>query len=78
MSDSMVVDRWIERAQAKTKLEERQRFLLDLLEWRFPGIVSKQISRLVIEQTDPSLLRDWSKVVARAPTMEDILESLQE
>ena len=70
MTESMVVHRWIERAETKAKLEVRRRFLL---EWRFPGKASEEIKDFVNQQSDLSLLRNWSLVVAQASTIEEFL-----
>ena len=77
MTESMVVNTWIERAQIKTQLEERRSSVLELLRLRFPGTVSEEVGELVNQQSDLELLRNWFRAAAQVPTMEDFIIGLR-
>lgn len=77
MTESMVVNTWIERAQIKSQLEERRSSLLELLRLKFPGKVSEEIAKLVDQQSDLDLLRTWFRAAAQVPTMDDFVKGLR-
>lgn len=77
MTESMVVNTWISRGEARGKLRMARLTLLELLELRFPGKVSAEIDQHVNQQSDLDLLRTWFRAAAQVPTMEDFIQGLR-
>ncbi len=77
MTESQVVNEWINKGKAEGKLEERQRNLLRTLTIRFPGAVTDEIIRLVNRQDSLSLLDDWAQAALQTSTIEQFLDVLK-
>lgn len=77
ITESMVVNPWISRGEARGELKMARRDILELLNLRFPGKVSEEIDHLVNRQSDLDLLRNWFRAAAQVPTMEDFVKALR-
>jgi hypothetical protein len=77
MTESQVVNEWINRGEARGKLTERRQTLLELLEIRFPGAVPNEVVQLIQQQESLELLHDWFTAAARAYSFEQFLAVLK-
>jgi hypothetical protein len=77
MTESKVVNEWISQGVAKTRVEERRMFLIELLEMRFPAMVPAEIFDLIGKQDSPDLLHDWFRAAGKATTFEQLLNVLK-
>lgn len=77
MTESMVVNTWISRGEAREKLRMARMDILELLNLRFPGKVAEDIDQLVNRQSDLDLLRNWFRLAAQKQTMEDFIPGLR-
>jgi hypothetical protein len=77
MTESQVVNEWINQGMAAGTLREARRKLLQLLTARFPGAVPDEVVRLINEQDSLPLLDDWFQAALRAFTVEQFLDALK-
>jgi hypothetical protein len=77
MTESKVVNRWIEKAVEEGKLEQARRFLIRVLERKFPGQVLPEVIGTISAQPSLSLLEDWGEQASLAATFEDFLRVLR-
>lgn len=77
MTESQVVNEWMSQGEARGRLAEGRRSLLDLLEGRFPGAVPSDVVRMIQQQESLELLHDWFKVAVRAYSFEQFLAVLK-
>jgi len=77
MTESPLVNSWIERGIARGELRTQRQYLLELLEDRFPGMVPADVVRLVAEQEDRDLLHDWFRAAGRAADFGQFLAYLK-
>jgi hypothetical protein len=73
MTESHVVNRWIERAQLETTLANFRTLLIRLLEGRFPGQTSQELIQTINEQPSVELLQEWFDQAASVTTMAEFL-----
>jgi hypothetical protein len=74
MTESQVVNDWINQGEAKGKLTERRQKLLKLLSKRFPGAVPDDVTRLVNEQESLDILDLWFDAAAEAYTFQQFMD----
>jgi hypothetical protein len=77
MTESAVVNSWIEQGDNRGNLRATRRHLLELLDIKFPGAAPDEVRQLIEEQDTQSLLDDWFRALARAATYEDFLAVLR-
>ena len=77
MSDSIVVDRWVEKAQAKTKLEERRSFILQTLRHRFGEVIPGDVQETINTQPSGDMLQDWFIAALSANTIQEFIGVLR-
>lgn len=71
VTESPVMNLWIEKAQAETKLETTREYVLLALEERFPGTVSPEIAETVRQQPSLPMLREWFRDAMRVSSIEE-------
>jgi hypothetical protein len=59
MTESKVVNRWIEEAVNRTRLEEARENLFRILRRRFPSVVPEDVLAIVNAQLSLDILHDW-------------------
>jgi hypothetical protein len=77
MTESQVVNEWIQQGEVQGELKRQRRNLLQALSARFPGAVTEEITRLVNEQDSLPLLDDWFQAALHAATFEQFLDVLK-
>ena len=77
MSDSIVVDRWIERAQANTKLEVTRGFILQTLRHRFGEVIPGDVKETINAQPSSDMLQDWFTAALSASTIQEFIGVLR-
>jgi hypothetical protein len=77
MTESAVVNRWIQDAVDKKGLEDARQYLLDHLNMRFPGEVSQEIEKTINEQPSLTMLKDWFRQAHQVATMADFVRILR-
>jgi hypothetical protein len=73
MTESQVVNRWIEKA----KLEQARALLLRMLQQRFPGGVSPDVAQTINAQPSLPLLETWFDAATTTASMEDFIAVLR-
>jgi hypothetical protein len=77
MTESQVVNEWIREAEVKVELKTQRRYLLALLDGRFPGMVPEEVRQLIQQQESLELLEDWFKEAVHASTFENFMAVLK-
>lgn len=77
MTESPVVNRWIEKAEQDTELRTTRRNLLRMLNRRFPGAVTEDVNTCINQQDSMSMLNDWLDAGATATTWEQFVAVLR-
>jgi hypothetical protein len=77
MTESQVVKEWVSKGEAKGRLENQRKNLLELLEGKFPGAVPNEVVQLIQQQDSFELLSHWFKAAVHADTFEQLLEVLK-
>jgi len=78
MTESQVVNEWISQGKTEGKLEERRQNLLLVLQGKFPGQVSEEVSRLIFQQESLELLADWFAAAITVASMPDFIAMLRQ
>jgi hypothetical protein len=73
LTESEVVNEWME----KGALGESRRYLLKLLDRRFPGTVPEGVRRLIQTQDSPELIDSWFDAATDAQSFADFLAVLK-
>ena len=74
MTESQVVNEWISRAE----LRKEQQLVVRLLNTRFPGKASAEVTKLISEQESADLLNHWFDTAASVPTFDEFLKVLKQ
>lgn len=74
MTESQVVNEWISQG----KLEERRQNLLRLLKGKFPGLVSEEVSQVILHQESLELLADWFDAAITAISMSEFVQGFRQ
>lgn len=77
MTESQVVNRWIEKARADEKLETTRELLLRVARRRFQDHVSSHIVQTINSQPNLSLLQDWVDAASTADSFAQFLAVLR-
>ncbi|HYT90037.1 MAG TPA: hypothetical protein VEL76_15125 [Gemmataceae bacterium] len=77
MTESQVVNSWIEEAVTRKELETTQQFLLWLLQKRFPGQVSPEAVQTINAQPSLAMLKDWLDQAYQVASMADFVRILR-
>jgi hypothetical protein len=77
MTESKVVNSWIEKAVRERDLENTRRLMIRLLNHKFPGQVLPEVVETINSQPSLSLLEDWFDQASQAATFEDFLRVLR-
>lgn len=77
MSDSMVVDRWIARAEAKTKLADGRRFILRTLRNRFGDAIPGDVQETIDTQPSLEMLDEWFDAAITVGSLQDFIAVLR-
>lgn len=78
MTESQVVNDWINQGEAKGKLVNQRQNLLRLLTKRFPGAVPDDVTRLVNEQESLDILGHWFDAAAEAYTFQQFMDVVKQ
>jgi hypothetical protein len=78
MTESQVVNDWINQGEAKGKLVNQRQNLLRLLTKRFPGAVPDDVVRLVNEQESLDILGHWFDAAAEAYTFQQFMDVVKQ
>ncbi len=77
MTESKVVNRWIEIAVRERDLVNARELLIRLLNNRFPEQVSTDVIETINSQPNLSLLRDWFDQASKVTSFADFARILQ-
>jgi len=77
MTESKVVNTWIERTEERTQLRERREFLVRLLESRFPNAVAADVLSAIRDNNSAQILADWLNEAFVAPSIDDFVRFLR-
>jgi hypothetical protein len=77
MTESQVVNEWINQGEVKGELKTQRKNLLRLLNIRYAGLVSNEVTQLIQHQDSLELLGDWFDAAAGASSFEQFLAVLK-
>jgi hypothetical protein len=77
MTESKVVNEWIEEALSKDRIERARQYLIRLLQERFPNQVAAEVIETINSQPSLSMLEDWLDQVVRAASFADFVRVLR-
>jgi hypothetical protein len=77
MTESQVVNEWMNQGEARGRLEQARKDILTALNARFPGATPPEIVKLIDEQDSLELLEDWFEAAILAFTFEQFLAVLR-
>ncbi len=78
MTESQVVNEWINQGEAKGKLVTQRQNLLRLLTKRLPGAVPDDVVRLIDEQESLNILDHWFDAAAEAYTFQQFMDVVKQ
>jgi hypothetical protein len=77
MTESQVVNRWIEKARAETRLEGARAFLLRALRRRFPDTVPPEVVETINAQPSVTMLEAWFDQAMTSASMDAFIAALR-
>ncbi len=77
MTESKVVNSWIEKAVEQKGLEDARHFLIRLLERKFPGQVLPEVIATINAQPSMSMLQDWFDQASQVTALADFVRVLR-
>jgi hypothetical protein len=77
MTESQVVNRWIEQARREERVLAQREFLLQLAQGRFPGSIPAEVVDLINRQDSQELLKGWIRAAISAASAEEFLSVLR-
>jgi len=77
MTESQVVNRWIAEALEKERVQDARRFLLRLLQKRFPDQLPQEVVQTINSQPSLQLLEDWFDQATQVASMADFVRILR-
>lgn len=77
MTESKLLNSWIEEAVNKTRLEDARAILLRILRRRLPGVVTEEVVGTVNAQPSLDLLHDWLDAAVTATSADEFLAVLR-
>ena len=78
MTESMVVNGWMQQAADRKHLELSKKYLTMVLDSRFPGMVSNQLRETIEQQPSASLLDEWFDQANRVASMEEFMKVVRQ
>lgn len=77
MTESPVVNRWLEKAKQDTELRTTRRNLLHMLNLRFPGAMTEDVTTCINQQDSMEMLDDWFEAGVTAAAWEQFVSVLR-
>jgi hypothetical protein len=77
MTESKVVNSWIEEAVNRKELETSRRYLIRLLHQRFPNQVTPEVIETINTQPSLSLLEAWFDQASQVASLADFVRILR-
>jgi hypothetical protein len=77
MTESQVVNRWMQETDTKARLETRREDLLRFLQKRLPEVMTPEVIAAINAQPSLSLLNDWYDAAITASSPEEFLAALR-
>jgi hypothetical protein len=77
MTESAVVNRWLEQGENKGELKTKRADVLFALGKRFPGKVTDEIRSVINSQDSIELLQHWHEAAFDASSIEDFIRALR-
>ena len=77
MTESKVVNRWIEEAVRERELANTRRLMIRLLNNRFPGQVAPEVVETINSQPSLSMLEGWFDQASQAASLADFVRVLR-
>ncbi len=77
MTESTVVNRWVQEARDQARIEEAREILVRLVRRRFPTVVTDAILGAIDAQPSLHLLHDWCEAAVFAVSPEEFLAVLR-
>jgi hypothetical protein len=77
MTESPILNEWIERTSAERELRARREALISFLKARFPNAVPAEVIETIKSQPSSPLLAEWIEHAGRAQTIEDFVAQLR-
>jgi len=78
VTESKIMNEWIDKAKLKTRQEERRENLLTFLDGRFPGSLTEALIGFVNQQDDLDLLKYWMTKAADAKSFDDFMTIIRQ
>ena len=78
MTESMIVNEWIRQGEVKGELAQGRQKLLRLVERRFPGVVPKEVVRVITQQDSLALLDVWFDEAITANSIDEFTAVLRQ
>ncbi len=73
MTESKVVNRWIDEAEREARIAMSRKRLLQLVQSRFPGALPPEVVDLMGRQDSEDMLEEWFQAALSAPSAEEFL-----
>jgi hypothetical protein len=73
MTESKVVNRWMDEARRDERLKASRQHLLELAQGRFPGAIPAEVVDLIGRQDSAEMLEEWFRAAISAPSAEQFL-----
>jgi hypothetical protein len=77
MTESPLVNKWMQQAIDRTRLEDWRDSLLDCLKTRFPNDLTPDVIETINQQPSAVLLRSWNKFALAANCYAEFLAELR-
>ncbi|HKI33380.1 MAG TPA: hypothetical protein VKA46_16115 [Gemmataceae bacterium] len=77
MTESKVVNRWIDEARQQERISLSRKRLLQLAQGRFPGAIPTEVVDLIGRQDSEEMLEDWFLAAVSAPSAEQFLSIIR-
>jgi hypothetical protein len=77
MTESNIVNLWVQEAVERKGLDDARRYLIRLLERKFPGQVSPDVIGAINSQPSLSMLEDWFDQATQAAWFADFVRVLR-
>ncbi len=78
MTESPLMNSWIEKAQQDAKLEQAREDLIQVLNIRFPNQISKEVLETIHQQPSLTMLHDWFRSAVGMASLADFLGILRQ
>ncbi len=78
MTESPLLNSWIQQAVDRSQLEDRRQTLLDCLRVRFPADLTPEVIDTINQQPSASLMRSWITSALGAQSYADFLTVMRQ